>query len=344
MAADVNRRIVLAARPQGRPTTENFRLEEAPVPEPGPGQMLCRTIYLSLDPYMRGRISDAPSYTQPVQVGEVTVGGIVAQVVRSNSQGFAPGDFVVGYGGWQECAVFGAGEARKVDSSVAPISTALGVLGMPGQTAYVGLREIGRPKAGETLAVAAASGPVGSMVGQIANIRGCRVVGIAGSKAKCGYVSRQLGFDACLDHHAPDFEDALRAACPDGIDVYWENVGGRVFEAVLPLLNEFARVPVCGLVAWYNATELPPGADRTPLLFRNILTKRLTIRGFIVWDFNALEEKFRREVGQWLREGRLRYREDVRDGLENAPQAFIGLLEGGNFGKLLVRVAPDPTA
>ncbi|HEX2479323.1 MAG TPA: NADP-dependent oxidoreductase, partial [Geminicoccaceae bacterium] len=185
MTADVNRRIVLAARAHGRPTADSFRLEEARLPEPGPEQMLCRTIYLSLDPYMRGRMSDAPSYAQPVQVGEIMVGGIVAQVVRSNSQGFAPGDFVVGYGGWQEYAVFGAGEARKVDPSVAPISTALGVLGMPGQTAYVGLREIGRPKAGETLAVAAASGPVGSMVGQIAKIRGCRVVGIAGSKAKC---------------------------------------------------------------------------------------------------------------------------------------------------------------
>ena len=341
MPADVNRRIVLAARAQGRPTADNFRLEEAPVPEPGPGQMLCRTIYLSLDPYMRGRMSDAPSYAKSVQVGEVMVGGIVGQVVRSNLDGFAPGDFVVGYGGWQEYATFGAGEARKVDPKIAPISTALGVLGMPGQTAYVGLREIGRPKAGETLVVAAASGPVGSVVGQIARIRGCRVVGIAGSKAKCEYVSGELGFDACLDHHAPDFEDALRAACPNGIDVYWENVGGRVFEAVLPLLNDFARVPVCGLVAWYNATELPPGPDRTPLLLRRTLVRRLTIRGFIVWDFEPGD--FQREVGAWIREGRIRYREDIRDGLENAPGAFIGLLEGENFGKLLVRVAPDPT-
>jgi NADPH-dependent curcumin reductase len=221
MTAAVNRRIVLAARAHGRATADNFRLEEAPVPEPGPGQMLCRTIYLSLDPYMRGRMSDAPSYTRSVQVGEVMVGGTVGQVVRSNLHGFAPGDFVVGSGGWQEYVVFGEGEARKVDPGVAPISTALGVLGMPGQTAYVGLREIGRPKAGEMLVVAAASGPVGSVVGQIAKIRGCRVVGIAGSKAKCDYVSRELGFNACLDHHAPDFEDALRAACPDGIDVYW---------------------------------------------------------------------------------------------------------------------------
>jgi NADPH-dependent curcumin reductase len=341
MAADANRRIVLAARPQGRPTADNFRLEEAPVPDPGAGQMLCRTIYLSLDPYMRGRMSDAPSYAGSVEVGEVMVGGTVGRVVRSNLDGFAAGDFVVGYGGWQNYALFGAGEAQKVDPAIAPISTALGVLGMPGQTAYAGLREIGTPKAGETLVVAAASGPVGSTVGQIAKILGCRVVGVAGSKAKCDYVRGELGFDACLDHHVPDFEDALRAACPGGIDVYWENVGGRVFEAVLPLLNEFARVPVCGLVAWYNATELPPGPDRTPLLLRRTLVRRLTIRGFIVWDFEAGE--FVSEVGAWIREGRLRYREDIREGLENAPAAFVGLLEGENFGKLLVRIAPDPT-
>jgi NADPH-dependent curcumin reductase len=341
MAESVNRRIVLASRPQGRPSADHFRMEEAPVPEPGPGQALCRTIYLSLDPYMRGRMSDAPSYANPVQVGEVMVGGTVGQVVRSNLDGFAPGDFVVGYGGWQDYAVFDAGEARKIDPAVAPISTALGVLGMPGETAYVGLREIGRPKAGETLVVAAASGPVGSVVGQIAKIRGCRVVGITGSRDKCDYVSGELGFDACLDHHAPDFEDALRAACQGGIDVYWENVGGRVFEAVLPLLNDFARVPVCGLVAWYNATELPPGPDRTPLLLRSTLVKRLTVRGFIVWDFEPGD--FVNEVGRWIREGHIRYREDLRDGLENAPAAFMGLLQGENFGKLLVRVAPDPT-
>jgi NADPH-dependent curcumin reductase CurA len=341
MADSVNRRIVLASRPQGRPGLDNFRLEEAPAPEPGPDQVLSRTIYLSLDPYMRGRMSDAPSYTNPVQVGEVMVGGSVGQVVHSNLAGFAPGDFVVGYGGWQDYAVFGEGDARKADPAIAPISTALGVLGMPGQTAYVGLREIGRPKAGETLVVAAASGPVGSMVGQIAKIRGCRVIGIAGSRDKCAYVTGELGFDACLDHHAPDLEDALRAACPGGIDIYWENVGGRVFEAVLPLLNDFARVPVCGLVAWYNATELPPGPDRTPLLLRSTLVKRLTMRGFIVWDFEPGD--FVNEVGRWIREGPIRYREDIREGLENAPAALIGLLEGENFGKLLVRVAPDPT-
>jgi hypothetical protein len=301
-----------------------------------------RTIYLSLDPYMRGRMSEGPSYARPVALGEVMTGGTVGEVVRSNLAGFAPGDLVVGRGGWQDYAVFGPGEALRVDPALAPISTALGVLGMPGQTAYVGLREIGKPKAGETLVVAAASGPVGSVVGQIAKIKGCRVVGVAGSKAKCDFVTGELGFDLCLDHRAPDFPEQLRSACPKGIDVYWENVGGRVLEAVLPLLNDFARVPVCGLIAWYNATELPPGPDRTPYLLRQTLTRRLTIRGFIVLDFAPGD--FLQDVGQWVREGRLRYREDIRDGLENAPDAFIGLLDGENFGKLLIRVAPDPTS
>ena len=339
--SEINRRIVLAARPQGKPQPENFRLEEAPVPQPGAGEMLCRTIYLSLDPYMRGRMNEGRSYANPVALGEVMTGGTVGQVVSSRLDGFAPGEFVVGRGGWQDYALFGAGAVQKVDPRRAPISTALGVLGMPGQTAYVGLREIGKPRAGETLVVAAASGPVGSVVGQIAKIQGCRAVGIAGSQAKCDFVLGELGFDACLDHHAADLADRLRAACPNGVDVYWENVGGRVLETVLPLLNDFARVPVCGLIAWYNATELPPGPDRTPVLLRQTLTRRLTIRGFIVSDLDPGD--FLADVGRWVRDGRLRYREDVRDGLENAPAAFMGLLEGENFGKLLVRVARDPT-
>jgi NADPH-dependent curcumin reductase CurA len=289
-------------------------------------------------------MSDGPSYASPVPIGGVMTGGTIGQVVESKLDGFTPGDFVTGRGGWQDFAVFKADELRKVDPDAASLSTALGILGMPGMTAYTGLHEIGKPQAGETLVVAAASGAVGAVVGQIAKIKGCRVIGVAGSEDKCDYVVRELGFDACLDHRAGDFAAALADACPNGIDVYWENVGGQVFDAVFPLLNPFARIPVCGLIAWYNATELPPGPDRTPQLFRSILTKRLTFRGFIVSDFAALEEKFRREVGHWLREGKVRYREDVRDGLEQAPQAFMSLLEGGNFGKLLVRVAPDPTA
>ncbi|MFQ5785326.1 MAG: NADP-dependent oxidoreductase [Alphaproteobacteria bacterium] len=343
MPDDVNRQIVLASRPEGAPRTGDFRLVEGPRPAPGPGQMLCRTIYLSLDPYMRGRMSDAPSYAAPVGIGEVMVGGTVSEVVQSTLPDFAPGDLVVGYGGWQDYALSDGAGLRKLDPAQAPISTALGVLGMPGMTAYAGMTEIGRPAAGETLVVAAASGAVGSVVGQIAKIKGCRAVGIAGSPEKCAFVTEELGFDVCLNHRSPDFAGKLAAACADGIDIYWENVGGAVFEAVLDLLNPFARVPVCGLVAQYNATEPPPGPNFVPKLMRAVLTKRLTLRGFIVWDFREREADFRRDVGQWLREGRLRYREDIIEGLENAPDAMIGLLEGKNFGKLLVRVAPDPT-
>jgi NADPH-dependent curcumin reductase len=214
---------------------------------------------------------------------------------------------------------------------------------MPGMTAYVGLNNIGRPQPGETVVVAAAAGPVGSLVGQIAKLKGCRAVGIAGGPDKCRYLTDELGLDAAVDHRAPDMAERLRTACPNGVDVYFENVGGAVWDAVFPLLNNFARVPVCGLVAHYNATELPPGPDRTPVLMRAILTRRLTLRGFIVWDFASEEEAFLREVGGWLREGRIKHREDIVDGLENAPAAFMGLLKGKNFGKLLVRVA-EPTA
>ncbi len=338
-----NRQIVLAARPVGAPKPSDFRLVEGAAPQPGAGEMLCETIYLSLDPYMRGRMSDAPSYTPPVEVGGVMAGGTVARVVESDAQGYAPGDFVVGYGGWQDYSVSDASGMRKLDPSTAPISTALGVLGMPGMTAYSGLLEIGKPKDGETLVVAAASGAVGSVVGQIAKIKGCRAVGIAGGSEKCAYVTDELGFDACVDHRAPDFAAALESACPDGVDIYWENVGGPVFETVLDLLNPFARVPVCGLIAHYNATALPEGPNLLPRLMRAVLTKRLTLRGFIVWDFREREADFQREMGAWVRERHVRYREDIVDGLENAPETMIGLLEGRNFGKQLVRVSPDPT-
>ena len=335
----MNRQILLAARPEAAPGPQHFRLAETPVPQPGDGELLLKTLWLSLDPYMRGRMSAARSYAKPVDVGEVMEGGTVNEVVASNNDKYAVGDIVLGHTGWQTHAVSKGAGLRKLDPSVAPVSTALGVLGMPGMTAYAGLLEIGQPKEGETVVVSAASGAVGSVVGQIARIKGARAVGIAGGPDKCRYVKDELGFDACIDHRAADFPEQLKAACPKGADVYFENVGVPVFDAVLPLFNPFARVPVCGLIAQYNMTELPPGPDRVPLLLRNVLTKRLTIRGFIVSDFAAKFPDFIRDMPQWIRQGRIKYREDIAEGLENAPQTFIGLLKGKNFGKQLVRIA-----
>jgi NADPH-dependent curcumin reductase len=336
--ATMNRRIVLASRPHGEPTPAHFRLEEARVPTPRDGEVLLRTRWLSLDPYMRGRMSAAKSYAQPVAIGEPMVGGTVSEVVQSNNPDFAVGELVSAYAGWQDYALSDGRGLQRVPPGVPP-STALGILGMPGMTAYTGLLTIGRPKAGETVVVAAAAGPVGSLVGQIARLRGARAVGIAGGPDKCRYLTGELGFDAAIDHRAEDFADTLAAACPKGIDVYFENVGGPIFEAVLPLLNDFARLPICGLVSGYNATELPPGPDRLPTLMRTILTKRLNLQGFIVWDFADQQEAFLRDVGGWLAEGRVKHREDVVEGLERAPEAFIGMLRGKNFGKLVVRVA-----
>ena len=337
--SEIMQRIVLASRPVGEPTLDNFRLEKLPVPKPDPGQMLLRILWLSLDPYMRGRMSDAPSYAKPVGIGDVMEGGTVSEVVDSHIPQFAKGDIVVGRTGWQTHALSDGSGLQKVDPTLAPIQTALGVLGMPGMTAYTGLLEIGKPAARETVVVAAASGAVGSAVGQIARIKGAYAVGIAGEPEKCRYVTDELGFDACIDHRTSDFASRLAAACPKGIDVYFENVGGAVFEAVFPLLNPFARVPVCGLISMYNATSLSAGPVLLPHLMRAILTKRLMIRGFIVWDFSARYGDFIRDVSAWIREGRIKYREDVVDGLENAPRALIGLLRGENFGKLLVRLA-----
>lgn len=334
-----NRRILLASRPEGKPTLDNFRIEAAPCPAPGPGEVLTKTLWLSLDPYMRGRMNAAKSYAAPVGIGEVMEGGTVGEIVSSRSDLFRPGDIVLGHGGWQEYAVLGEKTLRKLDPAAAPVQTALGVLGMPGMTAYTGLHTIGQPKPGETLAVAAATGPVGATVGQIARIRGCRTVGIAGGPAKCRALIEEFGFDAAVDHKAPDFPEKLAAACPGGIDIYFENVGGAVWTAVFPLLNDFARVPVCGRIANYSDTAPPPGPDRTPQLFGAILTKRLRIQGFIVWDFASQAKDFQREMGAWIREGRIKYREDVVEGIGNAPEAFLGLLEGRNFGKLLVKVA-----
>ena len=338
-----NTQIRLAAHPVGFPKTTDFSVAQAEVPRPADGQMLCRTIYLSLDPYMRGRMNAGPSYAKGVDVGGVMVGGTVSQVVESRVDGYADGDFVLTANGWQAYALSDGTGVRKLDPGHAPISTAVGVLGMPGHTAYVGLLDIGALKTGETVVVAAASGAVGSVVGQIARIKGCRIVGIAGAQEKCDYVTGELGFDACVSHRRDDLADALKAAVPDGIDVYFENVGGKVFDAVLPRLNTFARVPVCGRIANYNLTELPEGRDQVPKVMGAILTRRLTVRGFIVFDHADREPDFLADVGRWIRSGELRYKEDIVDGLENAVAAFQGLLEGKNFGKLLVRVSDDPT-
>jgi len=339
MTAVKNRQIVLASRPEGEPRPDNFRLVESDAGEPGEGQVLLRTLWLSLDPYMRGRISAAKSYARGVEPGEVMVGGTVSEVVASSNSRFAAGDVVSSYSGWQEYERTDGKALMKLDAKAAPVSTALGVLGMPGMTAYTGLLTIGQPKPGETVVVAAASGPVGSAVGQIAKLKGCRTVGIAGGADKVRYLVDELGFDAAIDRRDPALKAKLAEACPKGIDVYFENVGGEVWEAVFPLLNNFARIPVCGLIAHYNDTELPSGPDKSTRLLRTILTKRLTIRGFIVTDFADQAAAFRRDVGQWLAEGKIKYREDVVDGLEAAPDAFIGMLKGKNFGKLLVRVA-----
>jgi NADPH-dependent curcumin reductase CurA len=334
-----NVQIRLASRPEGRPVPENFAITQAPVPSPGDGQVLIRTQYLSLDPYMRGRMSDAPSYAPPVKVGGLMVGGTVGEVVESNAPALRPGDVVTAYTGWQKYGVQDASSVRKLDPGLAPVTTALGVLGMPGFTAYAGLTQIGRPKADETVVVAAATGPVGATVGQLAKILGCRAVGIAGGPRKAAYLS-EIGFDAGLDHRAPDFADQLAAATPDGIDVYFENVGGHVWDAVFPRLNSFARIPVCGLVAMYNATGLPPGPDRTAMLMSAILRKSLTVRGFIVSEFaESLMPEFIQRATPWVRDGSLKFKEDIVDGLENAPAAFIGMLEGKNFGKLIIRVS-----
>lgn len=333
-----NRQIVLRRRPVGIPSPEDFEIVTTPMPSMPEGGVLRRTIYLSLDPYMRGRMSDQPSYAQPVSIGQVMVGQTVSQVLESSRPDFAAGDFVVGNDGWQAYAASVGTELRKLDPASAPISTAVGVLGMPGMTAYVGLLDIGQPRVGETVVVSAASGAVGAVVGQIAKIKGCRAVGVAGSDLKCDYVVSDLRFDACVNYKRDDFRQRLEQACPDGIDIYFDNVGGAVLAAVLRLLNKDARIPLCGLISQYNTTELPPGPNLRPLL-----VKRAMIKGFIVWDHNHRVAAFLADCSRWIAEGKLKYREDFVDGLDGAPAALPRLFDGRNFGKLLVRVATDPT-
>jgi len=335
----VNRRIVLARRPQGAPTAGDFRLETHPVPTAGPGQVLLRTRYLSLDPYMRGRMNEGPSYAPPVALGATMTGQTVSVVEASHAPGFETGELVVANVGWQDYGLSDGRDLMKVDAAIPQPSYALGVLGMPGLTAYVGLLDIGQPKAGETVVVGAATGAVGSVVGQIAKLKGCRVVGVAGGREKCAYARDTLGFDACLDHREADLPQRLAAACPAGVDVYFESVGGAVLAAVVPLLNRGARVPLCGLIAWYNLAKLPAGVDHTPQLLFMVLRQRVKVQGFIIFDHYQRLPAFRQDMSGWLREGRVKYREEVIVGLERAPQGLMGLLQGDNFGKLMVRVA-----
>jgi NADPH-dependent curcumin reductase CurA len=334
----------LAARPVGEPADSDFEVTHDEVPAPADGQLLLRVVLLSLDPYMRGRMSDAESYADPVGIGEVMVGGTVCVVEESRHPDWAVGDLVLSYSGWQTHDLSDGSGLRRLDPSVAPVSTALGVLGMPGFTAYAGLLEIGRPQPGETVVVAAATGPVGSAGGQVARIKGARAVGIAGGPEKCRALLEDLGFDAAVDHRSETFEADLAAATPDGIDVYFENVGGHVARAVTRRLNLYARVPVCGLVADYNATSDPAGPDRLPAYLRRVLTKSLTVRGFIQSEFTRSHGRdFLRDMPGWVADGSVRYREDVTEGLENAPEAFRGMLAGRNHGKVIVQVSPNPT-
>jgi len=335
-----NRQVVLKSYPVGEPTAANFEVKDTPVPEPADGQILARTIWLSLDPYMRGRMSERKGYADNVKPGQVMVGGTVSQVVKSKNKDFAEGDYVADFAGWQSYSVSNGMGLRKLDPNQAPLSTALSVLGMPSMTAWYGLNKIGRPKAGETVVVSAASGAVGSIVGQLAKLAGCRAVGIAGGKDKCDYVVQELGFDACVDYKAEgkNLYAALRTAAPKGVDIYFENVGGDIGNAVLAQMNDFGRVPLCGMISQYNTTDLPPGPNWALLLI-----KRILVQGFIVSDhFNRLGE-FIAEVGPLVKGHKIKYREDIVKGIDNAPEAFMGLLKGKNFGKLMVQVADDPT-
>ena len=328
-----NRQILLKSRPEGAPGADNFEMVETPMPEAGPGQVLRRTVWLSVDPYMRARMSEAKSYSPPANLGEPMPGGTVSEVVESNSPRFAPGDFVLGYDGWQTWAAGDAKALRALDPAVAPVSYALGVLGMPGLTAYVGMLDIGQPKSGETVVVSAAAGAVGSIAGQIAKIQGCRVIGVAGSDEKCTFVKDALGFDECINYKTGDLGAALDAACPKGIDVYFDNVGGAVLDAVLRRINLFARIPIIGLISQYNDTQPAPGPNLGP-----VLINRALLRGMIVSDHAHRTPDFLRDMSDWLRDGKIHYREDVVTGFENTVNAFLGLFEGENLGKRIVKI------
>ncbi len=342
-------RILLASRPEGEPTAANFRLDSATTPVAHAGEVLCEVIWLSLDPYMRGRMDAAASYADPVPIGGVMEGGTVCRVIASQAPGFDPGDIVESRLGWQTHGLATADQLRKLDPTIAPVQTALGILGMPGFTAWIGLTEHAQPKAGECLVVSAATGAVGSVVGQLAKKLGMRVVGVAGGTEKCQYAVDVLGFDACVDHRAHNdaraLGEAIAEACPNGVDIYFENVGGKTLQAVVPKMNVGGRIPVCGMISWYNGqaqSDISMSLDTAtalPRIWRNILVKRLSVRGYIITDHYARFGEFLREVAPLVKNGELHYRESITEGLEAAPAAFLGLLRGENFGKQLVRVA-----
>ena len=335
---ELNTQVLFKTRPEGMPSEDNFEIVKNAMPESGEGQVLRRTIYLSVDPYMRGRMSTAKSYAEGAKLGEPMVGSTISEVVESNNPRYRAGDFVLGFDGWQAYAASDGKGLRKLDPADAPISYAVGVLGMPGLTSYVGLLDIGKPKEGETVVVSAAAGAVGSIAGQIAKIKGCRVVGTAGSDEKCKYVVNELGFDVCINYKTEDLKEALKAACPNGIDIYFDNVGGAVLDAVLKRINVHARIPLIGLISQYNDAKPMPGPN-----LGSVLANRALIQGMIIFDHVDRMPDFLRDMATWLREGKVRYREDIIQGLENAPRAFIGLLQGENIGKRIVQVATDPT-
>lgn len=333
-----NRQVVLAARPEGFPRESDFRLEEVPVPEPGEGEFVVQAEFLSVDPYMRGRMNDRASYADPVQLGDVMVGESVGRIVQSRHEKFQEGQYVSGMFGWQEYGVSNGEGLRRVDPELAPVSTALHVLGMPGLTAYFGLFDVCQLKEGDTVAVSGAAGAVGSVVGQLAKIRGCRVVGVAGSDDKVKYATQDAGYDAAFNYKtADDYAKAFREACPNGIDVYFDNVGGPISDAVYPLLNLKARVGICGQISMYNATEVPQGPRQT----FHLIVKRAKVEGFLVSDFIPQFREALQEMSQWYAAGQLKCAERVTDGIENAPQAFIEMLQGANTGKQLVRICPE---
>jgi NADPH-dependent curcumin reductase CurA len=337
MSSGLNREIHLVARPQGWPTLDTFALVEMPIPEPTEGQVLVRNIFMSVDPYMRGRMNAVRSYATPYEVGQVLYGGAVGQVVGSHTPAFAVGDIVLSNNGWREFFVSDGHGLGRI-APAAPLSYYLGVLGMPGMTAYVGLLDIGQPKAGETVFVSAASGAVGSVVGQLARITGCRAIGSVGSDEKVRYLLDELGFDAAFNYKETPPEQALRQAAPDGIDIYFDNVGGDHLQAAINAMKPFGRIPLCGMISTYNAATPPPGPNNLMLM----VAKRLTMRGFLVGDHAHRKAAFREDVGRYVREGRIRVRETVVDGIAQAPEAFLGLLRGDHIGKMVVCVGPDP--